>query len=423
MTFLFLRFYFCVLAILAVAWMIQAYNASQIKDKNFQVVQEAYGGQVRLVSDLVSKAEDRVEEIEALKPMFDFGLTYVAPEVVKDDLNSEWVFFENENGVHIISELPTQDGYVVFGPLPELIAPSLSAQLFGLAIVLLLAAMAIALILHPVVKQLRVVEKTAIAIAGGQYQARVDEIMVGSAKQLAQAFNLMAEKTEKLLGSQRQLLQCVSHELRTPISKLRFAIDLGRSAGTEEEFASRLVTMETATDELETLVNELLGYVKLDSKQTDLNVELCNLKEMIARQFDLHQDLFPHIHFEMSEAIDSDEFTIEADRVMLERVFANLIGNGAKFAESHVRVSAEPSISGLSIRFEDDGCGIPAESREAVFAPFRVDHHEQSGTGLGLTIVQMIVETHGSKIEITDSELGGCCVVLDWVDQPSLLKS
>ena len=422
MTFLFLRFYCFVLAILAIAWAIQAFNASQTRDDNFKVIQDVYAGQMRVVNYLISQSEDRGDAVERIGGVFAFDVTYIPAEEIAPGLLTEELNFytrqdaeqAEENGFFVISQLPTKDGYVRFGPLPELVAPSLSAQLVGLGLLLLLAAIAIAILLRPMVKQLSRVEKTAMAIAGGDLTARIDESRTGSARRMASSFNFMAEKTAKLLESQRQLLHCVSHELRTPIAKLRFAIDLIRDATSEQELETRLQGMEGATDELQTLVDELLGYVKLESMESRLQLEHCNLKEILERQIRTCRELFPKITFSSCDNIEEGNVLIHADRIMLERVFSNLLGNAARFARSRVNITVHCGEGVQQILVEDDGCGISESDREKIFEPFAGVHEEKSGTGLGLTIVKKIVENHESKIEVGESPDGGCRITLHW---------
>ena len=133
---------------------------------------------------------------------------------------------------------------VRFGPFPSFERIEQKAATTTLALVLLPAALAIALLLRPVARQLRKVEHAAQAIAAGDLSARVDERRVRSAKSLAHAFNHMASRTEALVRTQRELLQAVSHELRTPLSRIRFAIDLIETAKDDEERKRRLESLD-----------------------------------------------------------------------------------------------------------------------------------------------------------------------------------
>lgn len=415
MTSQFLRFYFCVLGILALAWGIQYYNAQQTNDDNTQVVRNVYLGPMRLVKYIIATSNNRREDLARLNAAFEFPVGFLPPDQVNpEDVREELVFHQDVSGLYLISALDNQEGYVVFGPLPELVSPSQSAQLAGLAVLLVLAAIAIALLLRPLVNQIRLVEKTAQAIAAGDLNARIDEQKAGSAVRMARSFNIMADKTTKLIESQKQLLQCVSHELKTPISKIRFAMDLLRNTADDTQREKRLDSLEVATTEMETLITELLGFVKLDSLEPVLHTEDCNLKDICQRQFDFHQSLFPDIRFEMGDGFQGSEPMVRGDRVMLERVFANLIGNAARFARSRVQVLSVIDDGRLRIHVDDDGCGIDPGDRERVFEPFTRINEDRSGYGLGLTIVRKILENHGARIELETSELGGTSVRIGW---------
>lgn len=224
----------------------------------------------------------------------------------------------------------------------------------------------------------------------------------------------MAEKTEKLLAAHRQLLQCVSHELRTPISKLRFGVDLIRAADSDQEKSERTRDMELAIDELNILVDELLGYVKLDTMETRLRIEECNLRDIVQRQFENFKPLFPQIEFMLDDHVELGDVTVQADRVMLERVVANLVGNAARFAQSRVRFSTIEQGENLTFVIDDDGHGVLEGDREKVFEPFVGADEKKTGTGLGLTIVRKILENHHSKISLQESEWGGCRATISW---------
>ena len=92
------------------------------------------------------------------------------------------------------------------------------------------------------------------------------------------------------------------------------------------------------------------------------------------------------------------------------RLMANVVGNAMRYAQ-HVKVSARNTEGRLVVCVDDDGPGIPADSREDVFKPFvRLDearNQDEGGTGLGLSIARDIARSHGGDILLSDSKLGG----------------
>lgn len=105
-----------------------------------------------------------------------------------------------------------------------------------------------------------------------------------------------------------------------------------------------------------------------------------------------------------------------AHPVSLKRAFWNIIDNAIRYGGS-ARVSLTVGAASLTIRIDDDGPGIPDESREDVFAPFcRLDQargHAMPGTGLGLTIARDVIQSHGRTIALCNRESGGLSATIE----------
>lgn len=423
MTRLFIRFYLGVLFILFCAWSIQAFVFRQRSEAaNIQVVEQALGGGARLACQKLAESSplDRAAALEELQRHFDYPLRVVAgdeiPQQAKDRFSQgdRQVVLVGRDGVGFVVAPIGGDEALEFGPLPSFVGPSQPELMTGLGLILLLAGAAIALLLRPVARQFRLVEQTAAAIAAGDFSARVDERKVSSATTLAIAFNNMASHTETMLRTQRELLQAVSHELRTPLSRIHFAIDLIRDAKDERQRDERLHSLETAAQDLDDLVGELLRYVRLETSEPPLeiaDVELLPLVEdLIEKQSLTHAET----RFEIDESLSAGPIALRADRASLERALGNLMGNAGRFATARVRIGASQTASGVTIDVDDDGPGIPLPDRLRVFDPFVRLDTSQRGVGLGLALVRRIVVNHGGSVAIEDSPLGGCRVRSVW---------
>ncbi len=310
-----------------------------------------------------------------------------------------------------------EDEVVVFGPFPRFDETEHKAATTTLAIVLLPAAAAIALLLRPVARQLRYVERTAKAIASGDLSARVDERRVSSTRSLAQSFNHMAARTESLVRTQRELLQAVSHELRTPLARMRFAVDLISTAQNDIERQQRLRSLDDATEELDALVGELLAYVRSETTEVVLNRESIALNESLHQLTDRFGSLYPSIRFEVS-GLTSDTDGLWADPVSFQRAMSNLLSNACRFAKENVRIRAQTTEENVTIDVDDDGGGIPVADRQRVFEPFvRLNSSADAdarGVGLGLALVKRVVTQHGGSVVALNSPLGGCCIRTIW---------
>ena len=393
-------------------------------------IEDSLSGWMRLAADRLDSAtlDQRLVALRQLREQFYFPIDIVSDAVLPEGhkrrlrAGEDVVFFEQEEDRWFAATLlPNSAEVVRFGPFPSFQQIEQKAATTTLALVLLPAALAIALLLRPVTRQLRYVERAATAIASGDLSARVDEDRVNSAKSLAHSFNHMASRTESLVRTQRELLQAVSHELRTPLSRMRFAIDLVATAKDDQERAQRLQSLDAATEELDQLVGELLSYVRMETTAPRLDREQIALQDALDVVIPKLSSLHPSIKFDATAIKDGEndgdtEDVVFADRVALQRVLGNLLGNAGRFAKSQVKITTEPCNGTMAIDVDDDGRGIPASDRERVLEPFvRLDGNTNSqGVGLGLALVKRIVTQHGGSVEVLASPLGGCRVRTKW---------
>jgi len=452
MTRLFFRFYVGVLLILFGAWWVQtlAYR-HDVSEQNVRVVERAMAGSLRVARDwLDSNPTDdeelvhqrQTEILEQIKLRFEFPVRlvpiddehfpgYAATRLQQhDDIvlysgNGQPLAKENSNtnsgdGSFVATRLRDPGLVVSMGPLPQFVGPEQSTLLTALGAILLLAAAAIAVLLRPVARQLREVETTAMKIAAGNLSARIEKDRVPHGQSLASAFNTMADRSESLLRTQRELLQAVSHDLRTPLAKIRFCVDLIGSAKTEEDRNARLASLDDSTEELDGLVGELLNYVRMETEERVVAREELNVASIVEELVDRRRELHPDIEFDV--AIPKEQ-ELSGNPNGVQRVLANLVGNACRFAKKKVRVSTTRQNGHISLLVEDDGPGIPMKDRERVLNPFvRLqqddDSKPNSGVGLGLALVSRILQRHGGSVAVDESSLGGCKVRTDWpVDQ------
>jgi two-component system OmpR family sensor kinase len=257
---------------------------------------------------------------------------------------------------------------------------------------------------------LQVLSRVADQVGAGKLSARATMHPSESIYPLAERMNLMAQRIESLLEAQRNLLHSVSHELRTPIARLGFALELLRAHAGNAALEPRIVAMEGDVEELNGLVNELLGMIKLDSGQA-LVLDEAPLHALLAGCV----QALPPSPCQVELALDEQLGMVRADRRLLARAVGNLLRNGQKYGEGRVRLSARRD-AGLEIVVEDDGPGIPEAERLRVFEPFyRLDRSRDrasGGFGLGLSIAQKAVALHGGTIRVEQSTLGGARFVI-----------
>lgn len=421
MTRLFIRFYLGVITVLLIAMAFLVYAFRYRLDTDYDsIAQKAMGGHVKLSRETVeaTTSADAAAALEKLRGQLGYPVRVLSNDQIAEVV-LQWLSKRDDVVVHasnelsVLTPLKTGTDALCFGPVP--VAHKFETDLMvALCVMFFLVAIAIVILLQPLARQLSMLEHTAISIAEGNLGARVDLQRADSAKTLAKAFNDMAARTEALLRTQRELLQAVSHELRTPLARISFAIDLLRTARDDQERESRLKTLDTAAQEIEGLVGELLHYVRLETSLPQPAWEDIDLLPLAEELIEKHALVCEAIHFEVGPNLSHGTVRLVADRSGLLRVLSNLLANAGKFGRKRVVVDAHATEKGTTIDVDDDGMGIPASDRERVFEPFVRLEESGHGAGLGLALVKRIVANHCGSVTALPSPLGGCRIRTFW---------
>lgn len=208
-------------------------------------------------------------------------------------------------------------------------------------------------------------------------------------------------ETERLRAA---LLSSVSHDLRTPlVSIIGSATTLVGHDGrlSDEDRRQLALTVLEEGERLNRFVQNLLDMTRLGYGALQVNREWSDLREIAGRAI---RRLGKVLQFyEMDLAVPPDLPAMRVDPVLIEQVLVNLLENAAKYAPqgSRVSVRAWQADNDVTVQVRDQGPGIPAESREAVFDAFyrlASGDRQVAGTGLGLSICRGFVEAHGGRI-------------------------
>jgi signal transduction histidine kinase len=205
-----------------------------------------------------------------------------------------------------------------------------------------------------------------------------------------------------------------THELRTPIATMLLMVNLIDGGSTEEEFKQFWDVLKNEIHREHMLVENLLNVGRLESGRTNLHftpVEVAQLLQKVVVQFDLPaRDKNVSITMQLNP-IQGQVMRVRADENALTQVFVNLLGNAVKFTPpgGTIKISAQPKDNGFEVIIKDTGIGIPSEDMPLLFTRFfrgtNAIENEIPGTGIGLYIVQSIIEKHGGKITV-HSEIG-----------------
>ncbi|MFC5543027.1 MAG: cell wall metabolism sensor histidine kinase WalK [Bacilli bacterium] len=210
---------------------------------------------------------------------------------------------------------------------------------------------------------------------------------------------------EKIEMERREFVANVSHELRTPLTTMRSYLEaLADGSWQDENIAPHFINVvQTETERMIRLVNDLLSLSKMDSKDYQLNKEVVEFNSFFHRIID---------RFEMSKSqnvkfiryIPETPYFVEIDTDKLTQVIDNIISNAIKYSPDGGNIRFGFTVQGnmLKVMISDDGMGIPKENLGKIFDRFyRVDKarsRAMGGTGLGLAIAKEMIKAHNGTI-------------------------
>ena len=224
---------------------------------------------------------------------------------------------------------------------------------------------------------------------------------------MVSTFNQTLERLEALFTSQQRLLADVSHELRTPLTVIKGNVDLMRRMKSLD--AESLTSIDQEAGRLTRLVGGLLLIAQAESGKLTLvmkKVELDLLLTEVFQEMSILAGSKVHVHLN-----EIDQVYVNGDRDRLKQVFINLTANAIQYTPQggDVFVSLEQIKDQARVIVRDTGPGIPAEDLPHIFERFyRAEKSrtrgKSTGFGLGLSIVNWIVEKHGGRIEVVSPE-------------------
>lgn len=249
----------------------------------------------------------------------------------------------------------------------------------------------------------------------GDYRTRVDVTSNDEVGQLSEAFNHMAEAIQREDEERKVFLATVSHELRTPISYVKGyseSIQNGFIEGEQKDEAICLIAREA--NRMERLTNELMQLVHIDTEETDKMYPIV-LAETLRDSAALVNT--KAVEKEIAIVLElNEEIIIEADEEKMRQIFINLLENAIRYSDRGTSIYLNAVIEDDSavIQVEDKGIGIPQEDLPRILERFyrvnKARSRADGGSGLGLSIVDKLVQQHRGTLHI-ESEVGKGTIV------------
>jgi signal transduction histidine kinase len=261
--------------------------------------------------------------------------------------------------------------------------------------------------------------RTAEELAEGHLDARVGALEAGpELERLAETLDEMSrrlqasiEKERSLEARRRDLVTAVSHDLRTPLAGLKAMVEAIEDGVVDDPETIRryVAEMRLSVESLTGLVDDLFELTQLDAGRIETEIHKARLGDVVrsAMAACRAEGLEKGLVFE--ERLDGAGEVMCSPRLV--RVLQNLLQNAIRHtpADGTVRIEARRQESAIEIAVEDDGEGVPPDSRDRVFEPFWRGDAARSirGSGLGLTLAKRIVDTLGGEIGVEPGAHGG----------------
>lgn len=240
---------------------------------------------------------------------------------------------------------------------------------------------------------------------------------------LAVTFNEMIARLKNSFEKQSRFVSDASHELRTPISIIRGYTDVVDRWGKNDAavFEESIGVIKRETDNMSVLIERLLFLAKGETGSIRLQAENFDAEVLITEVVNESQLIAPDRLIQYSADKPSG---INADRKLIKQMLRAIIDNSIKFTGPGGRINIKFYRQDAKFAFEvaDDGVGIPKEELSRIFDRFYVvdksRSKEKGGSGLGLSIVKWIVESHNGSVSVRSPETGGTVVAAEFPDNP-----
>jgi len=363
----------------------------------------------------------------------DFLILYsTIPEFSPGDfVDRETVFSlfdtENQESVHLFTSRNLQENraFILVRPEPlsrarlaPFFIPALLTFIFFIVLMLFSIGMSI-VITRTITRSIEILEDATRRVAEGELDLNVEVKGSNEITSLTKSLNKMrkALKEEELRRS--RFIMGITHDLKTPLALIKGyaeAIEDG-IAGDPDSRRNAVEIIVNKTDQLEGMINDLLGYVRMDSGEWRARLEHRNMSAFLHNLVDamsVDVDLLDHA---LTRSINLPaSILIPMDESLVRRALENMIHNAVRYTPSGSVICLGAALSGntLELTVSDNGPGISKEDLPHVFEMFYrgTSSRREQGMGLGLAVVKWVADIHGWPIAVSASKGQGTCFVI-----------
>jgi len=271
------------------------------------------------------------------------------------------------------------------------------------AFALLICTLGVYIVFFWMRRQLQTLVSAAQTLGEGRTPAPIAETGPEEIRQLSRGFNQLAENLEKLDADRRLMLVGISHDLSTPLTRLRLAIELLQMKGD----LSQTTGMIQDVEDMNAILLQFADYARSGKEEAcgpgnlnQLVTEVCH--RYIAAGKPIRTVLTPLPEFDFRP-------------LALRRLVTNLVDNASRYGGRDIEVSTGYVEPNVLLTVQDRGPGIHAADPNSLIRPFArgsLPRCEQTGAGLGLSIVERIAGLHGGAVTLRNRTAGGLAVIV-----------
>ena len=229
-------------------------------------------------------------------------------------------------------------------------------------------------------------------------------------RSVAKALNSTAQRLSGILERTQRVAADASHHLRTPLTGVRLRLEAIEDISDQDQVQHEARAATAEVDRLARRLEQVLALARSDAGAAPFGAQDASV--ILSGRIEAATGMFDERGIELTSSLAPDVF-VSAPPGVIARVVDELLGNALQYAASRVRVDFEVRERTAALTVSDDGPGVPAAERDAVFQRFtRGRESVPGGSGLGLALVQESVVGLGGSAHVEESELGGLAVVV-----------
>jgi PAS domain S-box-containing protein len=231
-------------------------------------------------------------------------------------------------------------------------------------------------------------------------------------RQMADELQKHAAELSEADRRKSEFLAMLAHELRNPLAPIRNGVQILRLGGDDRAVRAVSEMMDRQVGQMVRLVDDLLDVSRISRGKIELRMERVELASVVHHAVEAARSLYKSMNHDLTVSLPSQPIYLNGDPARLTQVVGNLLNNACKFTDKggRIRLTVEREGEQTVIRVQDNGIGIATDQLPRIFDMFtQVDsslERSTSGLGIGLSLVENLVEMHGGTVEVHSAGLG-----------------